>query len=509
MSPTKTFACLFLTLPVGCNWSALDEYADTAPIRVRAAPTKYRGERFGEVLASYRTDLAAGYASRYATSAGGGSPVVIDRAFDDGALRETAVQRCKHAGECGDGFDVGEALIAFDTWGAGEQPPRHGCVFAPGNGTAPATVGVVVCESHDVPQRFDLRLDALLARDDARADAPRGADAKLQFSGFGLPPGHPLGVVVFGAHAVNLRSGERARGGLYAQPDLTREGAEPVAPAPRPLTLRDARGAAFALGGDAGDLGRQVVGAVGASGELRVAIAQPSRQRVLVASFDAARPDGLTVRACIASPDPALRGFGERAAFGDVDGDGQPELFVGVDPVAGIEPGREALFAYAGVGFPGASAALPTGAREASVTPAASASCPPWLTPPVSIACRDADGIGCAGAAFGASLATGDLDADGRAELLVGAPRARVRGVEGAGAAWLIPGAQAGLALDAMRAVTPAPREAAHFGAAVATVRSAGRDEPVIGAPGAARVYLFLCSPLERGFGASTPCLPE
>ena len=491
-----------LALVAGCNWNGLDAYAETAPIRVHKAPAGYRGTRYGEVLASLRAGPGVADAARFAASAGAGSSLVLGGVLRDGEPHESASLRCKNA-ECGDGFDLGETLIPFATWGAGEQPPRTGCVFVPGNGTAPATQAVVVCESQDVPQRFDLRLDAV-----------RGSDAKLAYSGFGLPTGHPLGVVLFGAHSVQLRGGERHRGALYAQPDLARAGAEPIAPFARRVALVDAAGMTFDPAADAGDLGRQVVGAQSATGELLVAITQPSRQRALVASYDPSVPDALRVRACIETPDRSLRGFGERAALGDVDGDGLPELFVGSDPIAGAEPGRQALYVYAGRGLPSRGGAAVAGDATGLRTATAASSevargCPAWSAAPVPVTCRDAQGFACASSGFGAALATGDVNGDGRADLIVGAPATRVAGVDQAGAAWLVPGSAAGLDQASMRPIAPSPRARAQFGMAVTAVRSGARDEPVVGSPGAARVYVFMCGPLEEGFPADSACLPK
>lgn len=481
---------LLLLLLSSCNYNEPETYLDTATVRVNDAPAAYARPRYGSVVAGFTHLVGGQMVSRFAASAGAGSPIVISRAWDGRTIGERPIQRCKDR-ECPEGSDVGATLIPFAVWGAGETVPRSGCVFAPSNpreGAAAGGLGFVVCESDSVPQHFDLRLEAV-----------RG-DAQLQFSGFGLPPGHPLGVVLFGAHALERRTGARARGGLYAQPDLTRVGAEPVAKAPVSVRLRDpGSGRALSDEAEAGDLGRQVVGAVDAAGTLWVAVSQPSRARVLVATYHDELPgapdEKLVLRACVDAPVPGLRGFGERLALGDVDGDGRPDLFAGSDPHAGSEPGRQALFMFAGSGLP---------SRDR-----AAARCPRWNGEAVPVPCQDQGGIACADADFGASLAVGDIDGDGRGDLMVGAPRATVDRVAEAGAVFLVPGGDAGLDGTRRQVIAAAPRTRAQFGAALAALRTRDRDEPVIGAPGSGRVYVFLCTPLEQGFGPESQCLPR
>lgn len=485
-----TLALLLLLLS-SCDYGAPQTYLDTATVRVNVAPSAYQGPYYGKVVASYATELDGQAVSRFVASAGGGSPIVIGRAWDGQDVGERPLQRCK-AHECPEGSDVGESLIPFERWGANEAVPKSGCVFAPSNpseGNARGGVGFVVCETSPVPQHFDLGLDAV-----------RGEGAMLQFSGFGLPLGHPLGVVLFGAHARESRTDVRLRGGLFAQPDLKRVGADPVAPAPIIVPLIDpATGRGFADDPAAGDLGRQVVGTLAAGGVLTVAIAQPSRGRVLVATYhdelSGAPATKLRVRACIDAPSPTLSGFGERLALGDVDADGQPELFVGNDPSSPAGRVQHALFMYRGTGLPAGEAA--------------SGRCPSWGAEPVAIACQDADGVACAGADFGAALAAGDVDGDGRAELMIGAPRASVQGIVEAGAVFLYPFGADGPDAARVQVIAPEPREGAKFGSALASLRTRDRDEPVIGAPGSARVYVFLCTPLEPGFGAASQCLPK
>ncbi len=40
-------------------------------------------------------------------------------------------------------------------------------------------------------------------------------------------------------------------------------------------------------------------------------------------------------------------------------------------------------------------------------------------------------------------------------------------------------------------------------------VRTDGRDEPVVGAPGSERLYMFMCTDLEEGESLDGLCLPK
>ncbi len=481
-----------------CQPGKFEDYAAHAPIRVHPAPAHYSAVGYGNVLATFHGKVSpSDEASRIVASAGGATPIVFARAWTGRSVSERSFQRCKDPGECRFASDVGATLIPFETWGASLAQPRYGCVYAPGNAVAYDTAGsfavpggeaYIVCENPKSPQNFELGLAAV-----------QGQDASLQFSGFGLPAAHPLGVLLLGVHALDYRTGQRRNGGLYRQLDRTNDETGGVTPELIPL-VDPATGEPFAQDPEAGDLGRQVAGAFNGAGELVIAIAQPARQRVIVASYDAKLPgdelEKFRVRACVEASDASLRGFGERLAVGDVTGDGAPELFIGIDPIAGAEPGRQALFMYSGTGLPEAV----EGARV----------CPPWNDSATAIDCPErAGGPSCAGAGFGASLALGDVDADGHGDLIVGAPLAAVDGAPDAGTVWIVPGAQVGL--DAARAIflTTDASAGAHLGATVGALRTQGRDEPVAGAPGVDEIYMFTCTTLESGFEGSDLCLPR
>ena len=120
-----------------------------------------------------------------------------------------------------------------------------------------------------------------------------------------------------------------------------------------------------------------------------------------------------------------------------------------------------------------------------------------------TIACpADAEGASCLG--FGSSLATGSVDGDGFDELLVGAAWSTVDGEVRAGAGYLFPGTITGpdeASVDVLRHSNPA--KDARMGMAVtmtlsqlALPVSLPRVEPILGAPGAEAVYVFLCTAL-------------
>jgi hypothetical protein len=483
--------CLLAT---ACNWNAFEPYAEHAPIRVHKTPNGYGSPLYGSRLATGQITRDQQTASSIFVSAGAKTPVSIVRAYQNDAVSESgALLRCQDDNECMGGSDIGATLIPFPTWARGTDKQLDNCVFAPANSIYPwaeddprlGGEGFVLCET-DKTVHF--------AMGEPLVDA-RGPSGTLLFSGFGLPEAHPLGLLIYGAFALDNKNGERRGGGVYVQEDFADDSAPLAVPVP---LLDPSTGEPFASADDAADLGRQVAGVVDADGVLLLAVSQPSKQRVLVASWDNALPgkpiEKVRLRACIESPDAELRGFGERLVVGDVTGDGKAELFIGVDPVAGAELGKQALYMYQGDGLPGEV----TGDR-----------CPNWESDAVAIACADQDGVRCEGSAFGAALALGDVDGDQKGDLIVGAPNASVDGASGAGALFLIPGADSGLAPERAAVLTSGGRSGEHLGTSVAALHTRGRDEPVASATGSGKLYVFMCSPLEEGYGVSSLCLPR
>lgn len=466
----------------GCNFTEFDKYEEEAPIRVYDAPENYpRAGGYGSVVTSFQT----GEAPRSVVVASGGrdSPVVFERMWTGRGLDDASFIRCKRKEDCKDGLGVGGALISFPSWALGTPQEESGCIFSPGQPKA-----YVFCDSNtNANQSFELDVGDI------------GANGKVvQFSGAGLPPRHPLGVALFGAYAVSIRSGEPSDGRIFAQPDFQPPGApsdDDVVPPAEELRLMDPEtGELFADDAAAGDLGYALSLAQDENGDLLIAVSQPSRKRVIVASY---ANRALVTRACLESPDDSVEGFGKSLVVGDVNNDGQPEVIVGTDAVASAER----VWLYQGAGLP---------AEDPSATRCAS-----WRNSPVEITCIEGiQDVTCGDSAFGAALALGDVDGDGIKDLLVGAPNAKVGSAVQAGAVWLFPGGEdsarsGGLDLERATNLFANNKARAHLGAALATLRTKQRDEPVAGAPGEARLYTFMCSALEEDVANQRLCLPK
>ncbi len=204
-------------------------------------------------------------------------------------------------------------------------------------------------------------------------------------------------------------------------------------------------GVSVAMGDVDGD-GRDDI-AVGAIGE-RVGTNQGQGRVYVFSGVSGSLLLTLTVR----SPNPELpRSFGESLAVGDVNGDGKGDIAVGVpwEPVGGHQQGRAYVFS-------GANGSLLFALDTPNPQPSGG---------------------------FGYSVAMGDVDGDGKADIAVGANEEDVGGNTDQRRAYVFSGADGSLlfTLD-----SPNQQAGADFGGdvAVGDVNGDGMGEIVVGAPG-------------------------
>lgn len=176
--------------------------------------------------------------------------------------------------------------------------------------------------------------------------------------------------------------------------------------------------------------------------------------------------------------------FGRALASGDVDGDGFADLAVS----------------------DGDGVAVYSGATLFSLAATAADSCEIPLadegTELARLRCQTSEPVeGCSGSDFGAALAVFDGAGDGSAEIAIGAPRARVRSVEEAGAVYVFSGT--GRLLDVNYRGEGLAE--GRFGASLAPVVQERRDVLVVGEPGASKVSVLYCAGVTRE-GVSSRC---
>lgn len=426
----------------GCVPTVFDDLRGEASTIALAPPDGYANRGFGEVITTYSGTRGGVFGSRIGASAGEGTPFNVYPLLigDELRLDTATLDGCNEDAPCMPGAGISLAGIpAFRG--------RELCIAA-----AAPDGGEISVRCEDDVTRIEL------------ANGPSGQ--RFGATAVGLPD-HPFARALFGAPG-----SFGGRGTVYRLGDSG---------PPVELDLSEGFGGGGAIGSAiaarAVDADTVIVAAAAPQGSIK---------RVIVSRSDV-QMDGSIITRVHGCIDATTSGWGMALAVGDLNGDGAMEIAIG----SGQEPGRlEAVRVYDGAAMP------PGGTCDASA----------WNVA-VELTCPDIEGIDCTPGSFGSALAVGDVDGDGLGDLVVGMPMAEVDGHEGAGAVFVYRGAAALTDLDVeVRALTSSsPSAGAELGTSVATVpglianETSGvrRDEPVAGAPGIDRVYVFLCSGLD------------
>lgn len=436
-----------------CDPGVFNDLSDGASTRALSAPDGFGNGTFGLRLASVEAPFGAGIeATRFAAVGGAGSGFAVYGLWT-GATLDLGLK----ADGCNDLGDLCPPDFGADVAGVHSWDGQGACFAF----TAPADAETrVVCENSN---------GGTIIRDAALVDEELGRSIA------GVPVAdHPVGVALLGAPGANAKAGA-----LYRLED----GGFTHTPVPLPASLTLGAGDRF---GDA------IATAVVPADSTVTALADAVLVAVTASGTDtvyvlAVGDDGGGVASELLACIGGSEGFGAALAFGDLTGEGDPELVIGE---AADAAGRSETVSI----FPLASL---TGEAGCGVAPA----------PAEEIVACPADlEVDCAGSGFGGALAIGDVDADAVGDLLIGAPNATVGGEPKAGAAFLLSGSLSGLAgvgeaRDVL--VDSDPEANARLGAAVTMVGShigvsaVERSEPVVSAPGAGSLFVFLCSELE------------
>jgi len=439
---------------MGCLPGEIDYLAGQASTRVVRPSSAFETPGYGSVLAGVSGPADDGsLASRLAVTAGADSPFAVYEIESGGAFklnRELYHGCATPAAGCGAGFGVSAVgLRAFrsEKLCVAFGAPRSGALN-------------IACES---------RVGAIEGVGVGGTDVGRSLAPVAETS--------PWGVAIAGAPS---------SGALFV---LTPDGSLSSLPLPPSLE-----------GASSG------IGTVLASAPLPASAAAGLLEATLVVT----RLGGSRLLLLAVGTDPSIGGLSSQRlgcvdglggdlalAAGDVTGDGVPEVFFSdADGPTGAHSLVREL-------------AVTTLSREAGCFDSATSDDPATT----DIACPTLDAsVACAG--FGEALALGDLDADGDQDLLVGAPDSDVDGQRSAGAVFVFPGTPSGFD-EVHRSVLADSNPDAddRLGATLTTVKTglAGttRDEPVVGAPGAERVFVFLCTGIPGDSAdAMARCLP-
>jgi hypothetical protein len=463
-----------LLLMLGCDPGVFDDIKNNTPVVDINRPDSMQFETFGTKILGYVHQNEGVLVSRLAMSSGPGTPIRVNRGWDGKTVEVTkkALDVCVDPAACDASQIV--SMTPLRRWGE-----QTACMASAGpeSSTRPNAALNIVCESNPTQT--------------ITQDAPPGGN--FGASAAQLPEAiEPLGLAIVGAPFENATDGS-----LYLVADDQ---------APVPLALSEST----AVDGLQGRLGSAVAADAGEVQNVLVAATSPGANRVVVGLLTNTVAT-LTIHACLqgdANWTPlslAVGNLNNESAAGSYLA---PELVVGVDTTA--DSVVDHLEIYDGQD-------LPSGAG-----------CNAWDSTPTVISCPDAvaEEFRCSEAAFGASIAIGDLNGDGIGDLIVGAPGATAEGKLQAGSIAVYLGTtrnDAGeLQFEAPVLVKhPHPGTGARLGSSVAALstgqNASRRDELVAGAPGnddeSGTVTAFLCTPIARDTSSSTgldeQCLPS
>ncbi len=443
----------------GCDYFTFDVSEGEAAVRVVAPSGAFGVSGFGQVVTGYGFEDDTGtWQGRFAVGAGIGTPLAVYALWRGdalGALEKPMFEACQAEQDVSCGAEAGAALIGVPAWVGGSGNLQRGCVLT----TSPEDGDhVFVCENA-WSQYQPVRVAPGVRAGESAAPLPASVREHFGVALLGAPDQGPRGNLVLLRGAA--RDGSRL---LWDDTEV-------------PLAV------------DGAELGAAVDVAESADGRVIFAAGAPGAERVLVGALvDGAAGETVEVLGCL-GPEESAPGFGGVVELGDFDGDGSLDLAASAS--AQESDRLQRVWRWRLGGLSGAAGCVAGGA--------------PASPPDQVISCDGLEPVEgslsllCEGALFGAALASGDLNGDGREELFVGAPGAEVDGVSGAGVVVVL-GAEGGsLRLDAAHILHDSSPEAdGALGsslAAVPTAAGAGaRSELVTGAPGANRVFVFLCS---------------